>query len=139
MGAGVGESRSPQSTSTETARCSPRPVGLVLPVLSHHTAVLARRRHYCNHRADRESLGSGRRRIIFGASCNLSFRRDADRKARSRKQAPRPNTAHDRGGLAAALDTRASAMGTIALAAFELLVWKLLPRHSDYGVVIAIA
>jgi len=64
---------------------------------------------------------------------------DADRKARSRKQAPRPNTAHDRGGLAAALDTRASAMGTIALAAFGLLVWKLLPRHGDYGVVIAIA
>jgi len=37
----VWESRSPQSTSSETARCSPRPVGLVLPALSHHTAVLA--------------------------------------------------------------------------------------------------
>src|SRR5258708_36073487 len=72
------ESRSPQGTSTEAVWCSARRVGLVLPVVSHHTAVLPRRRHHRNHTADRESLGSGRRGIIVGVSCNLSFRRDAD-------------------------------------------------------------
>jgi hypothetical protein len=35
-----------------------------------------------------------------------------------------------RGRLAAALDARGAAMGTIALAAFGLLVWKLLPHHN---------
>ena len=35
-----------------------------------------------------------------------------------------------RARLAAALGARGAAMGTIALAAFGLLVWKLLPLHN---------
>jgi hypothetical protein len=35
-----------------------------------------------------------------------------------------------RGRLAAALDARGAAMGSLALAAFALVVWKLLPRHN---------
>jgi hypothetical protein len=35
-----------------------------------------------------------------------------------------------RGRLAAALDARGAAMGTIALAAFGLVVWRLLPLHN---------
>jgi hypothetical protein len=35
-----------------------------------------------------------------------------------------------RGRLAAALDARGAALGTIALAMFALLVWKLLPLHN---------
>jgi hypothetical protein len=32
--------------------------------------------------------------------------------------------------MAAALDARGAAMGSIALAAFGLLIWKLLPLHN---------
>jgi hypothetical protein len=39
-----------------------------------------------------------------------------------------------RGRLAAALDARGAAMGTIALAAFGLVVWKLLPHHNAASV-----
>jgi hypothetical protein len=42
-----------------------------------------------------------------------------------------------RGRLAAALDARGAAMGTIALAAFGLLVWRLLPRHNAGAVLTA--
>jgi hypothetical protein len=43
-----------------------------------------------------------------------------------------------RGRLAAALDARGAAMGSLALAAFALIVWKLLPRH-DPAVILTAA
>jgi hypothetical protein len=43
-----------------------------------------------------------------------------------------------RGRLAAALDARGAAMGSLALAAFALIVWKLLPRH-DATEILAVA
>lgn len=61
---------------------------------------------------------------IFPAGATLIERHERDRKRR----AGIPRTV--RGRLAAALDGRGSAMGTVALAAFGLLVWKLLPRHN---------
>jgi len=42
-----------------------------------------------------------------------------------------------RGQLAAALDARGAAMGTIALAVFGLFVWKLLPFHNAAVILIA--
>jgi hypothetical protein len=61
---------------------------------------------------------------IFPAGATLIQRHERERKRR----AGIPRTV--RGRLAAALDGRGSAMGTVALAAFGLLVWKLLPRHN---------
>jgi|SRR5579859_1433353 len=42
-----------------------------------------------------------------------------------------------RGRLAAALDARGAAMGSLALAAFAFLVWKLLPLHDAAWVLAA--
>lgn len=61
---------------------------------------------------------------IFPAGATLIERQQRDKKRRA--GIPRTN----RGRLAAALDGRGAAMGTIALAAFGLVVWKLLPRHN---------
>lgn len=61
---------------------------------------------------------------IFPAGATLIEKHERDKKRR----AGIPQTTHGR--LAAALDGRGAAMGTIALAAFGLLVWKLLPRYN---------
>ncbi len=68
---------------------------------------------------------------IFPAGATLIERRERDKKRR----AGIPWTI--RGRLAAALDGRGTAMGTIALAAFGLIVWKFLPGHSAAVVLIA--
>jgi hypothetical protein len=61
---------------------------------------------------------------IFPATATLIEKHEREKKRR----AGIPHTI--RGRLAAALDARGAAIGTIALAAFGLLVWKLLPRHN---------
>src|ERR1700730_12801570 len=61
---------------------------------------------------------------IFPAGATLIDKHERDKKRR----AGIPHTI--RGRLAAALDARGAAMGSLALAAFGLLVWKLLPRHN---------
>src|ERR1700683_5685149 len=61
---------------------------------------------------------------IFPSGATLVEKHERDKKRR----AGIPLTI--RGRLAAALDARGAAMGTIALAAFGLLVWKLLPHHN---------
>lgn len=61
---------------------------------------------------------------IFPASATLLEKHEREKKRR----AGIPVTI--RGRLAAALDARGAAMGTIALAAFALLLWKLLPRYN---------
>lgn len=60
---------------------------------------------------------------IFPAGATLIERQQRDKK----RSAGISRTT--RGRLAAALDGRGAAMGTIALAAFGLVVWKLLPGH----------
>src|SRR5882757_2986656 len=40
-----------------------------------------------------------------------------------------------RGRLAAALDALGAALGALALAAFAVVLWRLLPRHSAWGTV----
>jgi uncharacterized protein DUF3147 len=69
---------------------------------------------------------------IFPAGATLIEKHERDKK----RAAGIPDTI--RGRLAAALDARGAAMGTIALAAFGLLVWRLLPRHNA-GVVLTAA
>ena len=61
---------------------------------------------------------------IFPAGATLIEKHERDKKLR----AGIPRTI--RGRLAAALDARGAAMGSIALAAFGLFVWKLLPLHN---------
>jgi hypothetical protein len=61
---------------------------------------------------------------IFPAGATLIEKHERDKKRR----AGIPQTI--RGRLAAALDARGAAMGTIALAAFGLFVWKLLPLYN---------
>jgi len=61
---------------------------------------------------------------IFPSGATLVEKHERDKKRR----AGIPLTI--RGRLAAALDARGAAMGTIALATFGLLVWKQLPRHN---------
>jgi hypothetical protein len=60
---------------------------------------------------------------IFPAGATLIEKHERDRKRR----AGIPRTI--RGRLAVALEARGTAMGTIALAGFAVLVWKLLPSH----------
>ena len=58
---------------------------------------------------------------IFPASATLVEKHERDKKHRA-------GIAHTlRGRLSAALDARGAAMGSIALGAFAVLVWKLLP------------
>lgn len=61
---------------------------------------------------------------ILPAGATLIEKHERDKKRR----AGIPRTI--RGRLAAALDARGAAMGTIALAAFGLFVWKLLPLYN---------
>jgi Protein of unknown function (DUF3147) len=61
---------------------------------------------------------------IFPAGATLIEKHERDKKRR----AGIPQTI--RGRLAAALDARGAAMGTLALAVFGLFVWKLLPLHN---------
>ena len=61
---------------------------------------------------------------ILPAGATLIEKHERDKKRR----AGIPQTI--RGRLAAALDARGAAMGTIALAAFGLFVWKLLPLYN---------
>jgi hypothetical protein len=65
---------------------------------------------------------------IFPASATLL---DRDQREKKRK-AGIPVTL--RGRLAVALDARGAAMGSIAMGAFALLVWKELPAHNAVGV-----
>jgi hypothetical protein len=65
---------------------------------------------------------------IFPASATLL---DRDQREKKRK-AGIPVTV--RGRLAVALDARGAAMGSIALGAFALLVWRELPSHHAGGV-----
>jgi hypothetical protein len=61
---------------------------------------------------------------IFPAGATLIEKHERDKKRRAGIQ-------HTiRGRLSAALDARGATMGTIALAAFGLLVWKLLPFYN---------
>jgi hypothetical protein len=68
---------------------------------------------------------------IFPAGATLIEKHERDKK----RAAGIPHTI--RGRLAAALDARGAAMGTIALAAFDLLVWRLLPPHNAGAVLSA--
>ena len=61
---------------------------------------------------------------IFPASATLIEKHESEKK----RCAGIPHSI--RGRLAAALDTRGAAMGTIGLAGFAWVVWKALPRHS---------
>jgi hypothetical protein len=61
---------------------------------------------------------------IFPSGATLIEKHERDKKYR----AGIPHTI--RGRQAAALDARGAAMGTIALATFAVLVWKLLPHHN---------
>lgn len=61
---------------------------------------------------------------IFPASATLLEKHELDKKRR----AGIPFTI--RGRLAAALDARGAVMGALALTAFALSVWKLLPLHN---------
>jgi hypothetical protein len=65
---------------------------------------------------------------IFPASATLL---DRDQREKKRK-AGIPVTLMGR--LAVALDARGAAMGSIAMGAFALLVWKELPAHNAVGV-----
>jgi hypothetical protein len=61
---------------------------------------------------------------IFPSGATLIEEHERDKKRRA-------GIAHTiRGRLAAALDARGAAMGTIALALFALLIWKLLPNNN---------
>jgi len=61
---------------------------------------------------------------IFPASATLIERHERDKKHRA-------GIAHTiRGRLSAALDARGAAMGSIALGAFAVLIWKLLPSYN---------
>jgi hypothetical protein len=68
---------------------------------------------------------------IFPAGATLIEKHEREKKRR----AGIPRTA--RGRLAAALDARGAAMGSIALAAFGVLVWKSLPRHNAAAILTA--
>lgn len=61
---------------------------------------------------------------IFPSGARLIDKQQRDRKRRA-------GIFHTiRGRLAVALDARSAAMGSIALAAFGLLIWQYLPRHN---------
>ena len=62
--------------------------------------------------------------VIFPAGATLIEKHERDKKRR----AGIPHTI--RGILSAALDARGAAMGAIALAAFGILVWRLLPLYN---------
>jgi hypothetical protein len=68
---------------------------------------------------------------IMPAGATLIEKHEREKKRR----AGIPHT--NRGRLAAALDARGAVMGTIGLAAFALVVWKLLPHHSAPAVLTA--
>jgi hypothetical protein len=68
---------------------------------------------------------------IFPAGATLIEKHEREKKCR----AGIPHTS--RGRLAAALDARGAAMGSLALAAFALTVWKLLPRHNSAAILAA--
>jgi uncharacterized protein DUF3147 len=61
---------------------------------------------------------------IFPSAATLIEKHERDKK----RHAGIPHTI--RGRLAAALDARGAAMGTVALAAFGLVIWRLLPLHN---------
>jgi|SRR5882757_4583399 len=61
---------------------------------------------------------------IFPSGATLIEKHERDKKRR----AGIPHTI--RGRLAAALDARGAAMGTVALAAFGVVVWRFLPLHN---------
>lgn len=68
---------------------------------------------------------------IFPASATLVETHERDEKRRA-------GIAHTlRGRLSAALDARGAAMGSIALGAFALFAWKLLPAYNAAGVLAA--
>jgi hypothetical protein len=61
---------------------------------------------------------------IFPSGARLIDKQQRDRKRRA-------GILHTiRGRLAAALDARSAALGSIALAAFGFLIWQCLPRHN---------
>jgi hypothetical protein len=61
---------------------------------------------------------------IFPSGARLIDKQQRDRKRRA------GNLHTIRGRLAAALDARSAAMGSIALAAFGVLIWQYLPTHN---------
>jgi len=68
---------------------------------------------------------------IFPASATLLEKHERDKKARA------GITRSIRGRLAAALDARGAAMGSMALAAFAIVVWKELALHNAALVLLA--
>jgi hypothetical protein len=68
---------------------------------------------------------------VFPAGATLIEKHEREKKCR----AGIPHTS--RGRLAAALDARGAAMGSLALAAFAFIVWKLLPRANSSAVLMA--
>jgi hypothetical protein len=71
---------------------------------------------------------------IFPASASLLDKHERDKK----RKAGIPHTI--RGRLAVALDARGAAMGSIGLAVFALVVWRLLPQfHAARGLVAGLA
>jgi hypothetical protein len=68
---------------------------------------------------------------IFPAGATLIEKHEREKKCRA------GISRTSRGRLAAALDARGAAMGSLALAAFALMVWKLLPRNNYAAILIA--
>jgi hypothetical protein len=68
---------------------------------------------------------------VFPASAILIAKQETRKKARAGFHDPL------RGTLAAALEARGAAMGAVALCAFALLVWRLLPQHNAILVLLA--
>jgi hypothetical protein len=68
---------------------------------------------------------------IFPSGATLIEKHEREKKRR----AGIPHTL--RGRLAAALDARGAAMGSVALAAFGFVIWRYLPGHNAAGILIA--
>ena len=68
---------------------------------------------------------------IFPASATLIEKHEKQKKEKKGLQGT------ERGREAASIDAAGSAMGSIGLLAFALLVWQFLPRHSTWMVLMA--
>jgi len=70
---------------------------------------------------------------IFPASATLIAKHEKERKRKAGYEGTR------RGRAAAAIDAAGTSLGTLALATFALIVWKLLPNHDPVIVLLVAA
>ena len=97
---------------------------------------LRRNNHRCSQPHRSEVRARHRRAIlafpaIFPASATLIEKHERQKKEKERLQGTQ------RGREAASIDAAGSAMGSIGLSVFALLVWQFLPRHSTWIVLTA--